>query len=245
MNRAAISLGFGLALVFLSSGPTLAKTSDAASHVVVRLSGMDCGGCNLKVKDALEALGFLGSVEASFAEQSACGELSGTLDEQRIAAAIVGIGYTFVSADSVVSCPVSLGGELPEPWAGRSEGLDVETISQGEEVVLEAHVAPGRFTLIDFGAAWCGPCHDAAERLRLYLGEHGDVSVRVVNLGGKTPDDSYQQPVVNQHLKYVKGIPWFLVYGPTGRVLARTQEVDKAIAAIDKHRARAAARKIR
>ncbi len=76
-----------------------------------------------------------------------------------------------------------------------------------------------------------------------YLDAHGDVAVRAVELAGETAQVSYEQPVVAQHLAYVTGIPWMVVYAPDGKVISKTQSVDKTLAAIDKHRVKMAKKK--
>lgn len=213
----------------------LAAPAQAAS-LVVRVQGMDCAGCNNTLRVALEALPFLSDVNASFAEQAACGALVGAVDEAAVQQAVAGIGYVFASAEQKEACPASLRGALPEPWATRGDGLDVQTISHGEVVDLGAHLAEGKYTIIDFGASWCAPCHEVAERIAAYLADHRDVAVRAVELGGGDPAASYEQPVVAQHLAYVDGVPWLIVRAPDGRKLVQTNSVHKALAAIDKHR---------
>ncbi len=226
-------------LVILTAALLLTPAAQAGS-LVVRVQGMDCAGCNGKLAGALEALPFLSGVHASFAEQGACAAVDGAVDEPAVAKAVADLGYAFVSAEAVDACPQALRGALPEPWAARSTGRDVQTISRGEEVDLEASLVVGCYTIFDFGASWCGPCHEAAERLAAYLDGHGDVAVRAIELGGEDPAASYQQPVVAQHLAYVDGVPWLIVRAPDGRKLIQTNSVDRALAAIDKHRARAA-----
>ena len=222
-------------LTLLLAGPAAASSSD---HVVVRVSGMDCAGCNNKVTSALEGLAFVTAVQSSFSAQAACGDLVGPLDEAAVRAAIDTTGYGFVSVEAVAACPPDLLGAAAAPWDRHEAGLDVVTISHGEGVDLAANRATGKYTVFDFGASWCGPCHEAAGVLAAYLGEHADVAVRVIELGGADPAASYAQPVVSQHLSSAPGIPWLIVQGPDGKVLKRTPSPDKAIAAIDRHRSR-------
>lgn len=221
--------------------PSARADSEGASppieaRVLVRIDGMTCAGCNRGVSKALSALPVVSSVEASFSEGAACAELSGPVDEAEVRRAVTGAGYTVTAVEPVDRCPEGLRGMLQDPWSGKTDGLDFVQISSGEEVDVAAHLAPGKYTVIDYGASWCGPCHTAADQLAEYLRAHDDVAVRVVHLGGETAEESYAQPVVAQHLQYVKGIPWLVVYRPDGKVLIRGQSVDKAVAAIDRHR---------
>ena len=218
----------------LLAGPAAASSG----HVLVKVSGMDGAGCNKKVTDALAGLTFVDSVTSSFAEQAACGKLVGALDEAAVKAAIDTTGYALVSVEAVQACPAALMAKAAEPWDKHKAGLDVVTISHGETVDLSEHLVAGKYTLFDFGAAWCAPCHEAAEILAAYMAEHADVAVRVIELGGETPSASYEHPVAAQHLSSAPGIPYIIVRSPTGRVLKRTQSPDKAIAAMDRDRAK-------
>ena len=215
----------------------------AASSVVVEVTGMDCEGCNKGLAAALNKLPFLDSVDASFVVQGACGELTGDFDEAQVAAAVEKAGKAFVSAKVVEDCPKGLQGLLPDPWEGRTEGIDVVTISHGERVDVAAVLVSGKYTIIDYGAPWCGPCHEAAEELAGYLRGHDDVAVRAVDLGGQSPDESYKAPVVAQHLEIVDSIPYLVVHDPTGKVIHKGRSAAKAIGAIDKHRTRKAGKK--
>ncbi len=170
----------------------------------------------------------------------ACVETEGTFDADVTAAALRDASLTLTGHMSVEACPNELSDTLPDPWENRSAGLRVKTVSHGEELDLKAQLVPDSYTVIDFGAPWCEPCHEAAELLMGYLKAHPDVAVRAVNLAGQTPEASYQQPVVAQHLQYVKGVPWFIVHAPNGKVLYRGMQVSKVMTSINKHRARAA-----
>ncbi|MBK9645025.1 MAG: thioredoxin family protein [Deltaproteobacteria bacterium] len=87
---------------------------------------------------------------------------------------------------------------FPDPWAG-AEAPQVVTVSEGETVDLVALATPGQYTIVDVGAAWCAPCHDAARALRPYLEEHPDVVVRAVTIAGQ-PWDLAKSPAAAQLL---------------------------------------------
>jgi thiol-disulfide isomerase/thioredoxin len=227
-----------LLLLFVAS-PVRAETEPVSSqYLLVQMEGMECAGCNKRLGTVFSGLDWLDEVHASFAVQAACGRLVGTVDEPSLQTAL-GEGRHKVLGTKVVDvCPEGLRGRLPQPWDGKAEGLDVVTISHGEVVDLDEHLAAGKYTVIDFGASWCGPCHEAADVLATFLEEHSDVAVRAVELGGETAQDSYEQPVVAQHLSYVSGIPWLVVYSPDGKVIGKNRSVEKVMALISKHRSK-------
>jgi thiol-disulfide isomerase/thioredoxin len=229
-------LGLALALSFSAQ-------ADSTQRYVLDIKGMTCSGCASTVKETLMGSKGIESTFVSHLAGKACVATSGALDAPAVGAALKIADYEMTAHVAVATCPDNLRGKLPDPWEKRSEGLNVESISQGEEFDLKAKLVKGNYTIIDFGAPWCEPCHDAADLLVAYLTSHSDVAVRAVNLNGQNPEESYQQPVVAQHLQYVKGVPWFLVYAPDGKVLYRGTQVDKAMSSIDKHRTRAAKKK--
>ena len=216
--------------------------AETPARWVVSVDGMSCSSCSEKVGSALSTLPEVDRAHASFLEKAACIEGS-SLSESAVKSAVEGAGFVFGGVEAVDRCPQGLRGTLPAPWDDRSAGLDVVTISHGEQVDPVEHLAANKYTIVDFGAPWCAPCHEAAERLAGYLRAHEDVAVRVVDLVGETVEASYALPVVAQHLQYVDGIPWFVVYRPDGKVLMRDRKLDRVFAAIDKHRAKQARRK--
>ena len=117
-------------------------------------------------------------------------------------------------------------------------GVDATIISKGAKVDLKAQLVPEHFTVFDVGAPWCGPCFISAKRLARYLADHDDTAVRVIDLVAPTAPESFALPVAQQHFSFIAGLPWFVVHAPNGKVIYRGDDVDAAIAAIDKKRAK-------
>ena len=224
--------------VLLAARPAFAEPISPPGRVVVHLDGMVCKGCQDNVAATLDGLPFLEGTVASFAVGGACATLSAPGDTERIGQAIAGLGYSLTSVEVVQSCPPKLRrGHRVDPWDDTG-GHDVQVISRGEEVDLQAHLAAGKHTVVDFGAPWCGPCHTAAAALREHMSTHDDVAVRAVSLEADDPHASFALPVAAQHLEWVSGIPYFLVFDAAGRSLYKGADVAAAIRAIDKHRSR-------
>ncbi len=225
-------------LALMAALPALAEPVAPPARVLVHIDGMVCNGCQKNVTAALEGLPFVRNSVSSFAVGGACLELSGGGDTERIREAVTGLGYTVRAIEAVETCPAKLRpGHRIDPWDDTG-GHDVVVVSRGEEVDLEAQLVADKYTVIDFGAPWCGPCHTAAATLRRYMDEHADTAVRAITLDANDPRESYALPVVEQHLKWIGGIPYFIVYDPSGRTIYKGSEVDAAIKAIDKRRER-------
>lgn len=120
----------------------------------------------------------------------------------------------------------------PDPWAARGTG-DVEIVSHGEAIEVQDILVQDKFTVVDVGAAWCSPCHDAARSLRTYAQDHSDTAIRVVNLEG-APHQSMSLPAASLADKGV--LPWILVFSPDGEPLYAGPKPDKATKKLDRAR---------
>lgn len=120
----------------------------------------------------------------------------------------------------------------PDPWAATGTG-DVEIVSDGEAIALDQILVPDKFTIVDVGASWCSPCHDAARALRSYAQDHPDTAIRVVNLKG-APHESMALPASNLAERGV--LPWILVYSPEGERIYGGPKSEKATKKLDRAR---------
>jgi len=216
--------------LFLSISPARAEV------VVLAIDGMTCLGCEAKVIKALNRLPFLSDSQASTPGGKACATLSGGLEIAAIQETLTKLGYTLSAQDLLAECP-----DIHAPKAhmgnwGKTDGLDASIISRGERVDLTAHIVAEKFTVFDFGADWCTPCHAAEALLKAYLADHPDVAVRAVVIEGAGPKESFAQPVVSQHLASAAGLPYFIVYNPRGDIIYRGVSPTQALQKIDRKR---------
>ncbi|MGI5817991.1 MAG: TlpA family protein disulfide reductase [Armatimonadota bacterium] len=100
---------------------------------------------------------------------------------------------------------------------------DVRTISHGEEVTLEDYLVAGQNVIIDFTSKYCPPCVAIAPRLEALAQQRDDIVLVKVDIN--RPDVQgidWQSPVARQY--DLRGIPYFMVYGPDGELQASGNE---------------------
>jgi copper chaperone CopZ len=200
----------------------------------VDIDGMTCMGCADKVTQALDNLPFLSKTEASAPGGTACSSLDGALDEDAVSAVVADLGYTAKAMSTMDNCDTE-GTQFPQNWADL-EGLNVLIISNGDEVELSDHAANGKFTIYDFGAPWCAPCHVAEKMLKNYLRDHDDVAVRAIVLDSQNPKDSFNLPAALQHLRSAPGLPYFVAVNAQGKAIFKGSDVARLLKKIDKKR---------
>jgi thiol-disulfide isomerase/thioredoxin len=214
----------------------LAHAVDAPGALLLDVPGANDDCCAQKVASVLAGLPFVASAGASFDEQRACivAREGSVLDEAAVRAALEAAGYPVKATQPVDACPPHL---VPrrEPWDAYPD-VDAKVVSRGEAVRLQDLRVPDGFTVVDFGAPWCGPCFTVAGELATYLRGHPDTHVRVVWLDAKDAVASFALPAAQEHLRFAAALPWFVVIDPRGKRIHEGGDAAEAMRAIDKAR---------
>ncbi len=90
---------------------------------------------------------------------------------------------------------------------------DVKVISGGQSVSLKQVLVPGRVTIVDFYADWCGPCRQMDPNLKALAKKNSKVVLRKIDIV------KWHSPVARQH--GIERIPYVGVFAPDGRQVGR------------------------
>lgn len=224
---ATVFIGVGLALVLASpgceSGRRSARTQvpSEAAHTVLSLQEIDCQSCGMSVVTALEKTS--GVYEATFDRETA--EIAVVYD----AAVAQPTQFIALAHDLGYRASEGPGHGAYTPEVEFPAGLDVVQISEeGEAVAIDDHRVPGKVTVFDFHAIWCGPCKKVDRHMLAVLRDHEDVALRKLNVV------DWDSEVAKTYLRDVPNLPYVVVYGTDGEEVAKISglkldELDTAI----------------
>ena len=110
-------------------------------------------------------------------------------------------------------CPANTEGAnivAPENYAKEA---DVIVLSKKGESIgsLQKHLVPGKYTVFDVYADWCGPCHLVDKKLRQIMATRSDIAVRKLNLV------DFNTPLVKDLGPRIRGLPYVVVFDPKGK----------------------------
>ena len=196
----------------------------AAETLTFKVIGIDCAACAPPVVKALKSVEGVKNARVDAKAKTATVEIPPAFDREKLRTAVSNAGFEALFA-----------GEKPreiEPLpADVVKTLDIVSYTDGKRVDLGKLMAPGKVTIVDFYADWCGPCHVLEARLQHLMQGKKILAVRRVNIG-KWDNDAAKQATE----LHAEALPYIRVYDRRGNfVTAVTGGMwDEVLAAIEK-----------
>ena len=195
-----------------------------AAVLTFKIIGIDCSMCALPVVKALTGVEGVKHAAVDAKAKTATVEVPAGFDREKLRDAVSNAGFEAVFP-----------GEQPrdiEPLpADAVKALDIRAYTDGHRVDIAEILAPGKITIVDFYADWCGPCHVLEARLQHLMQGKKNLAMRRVNIG-KWDNDAAKQATELR----AAALPYIRVYDARGKfVKAVTGGMwDEVLAAIEK-----------
>jgi thiol:disulfide interchange protein len=205
-------------LIFLVAATTL-----AADTLTFKVTGIDCAACGPPLVSALKRVD--GVTNAKVDTKAMTATVDGaSLDREKVRAAVSNAGFVAVFAGEQAK-------DIEPLPADVVKTLDIVAFEDGKRVDLAKIMAPGKITIVDFYADWCGPCHVLEARLQHLMQGKASLALRRVNIG-KWDNDAAKQATELR----AEALPYIRVYNAKGKfVTAVTGGMwDEVLAAIAK-----------
>ena len=197
----------------------------AAEQVSFTVVGIDCEDCVGPITKALKAVPGVQSAKLDWKKAIATVDVPAGFDREKLRAALTDLGFEAIF-------PGEKRKDIEPVAADVLKTLDIGTDAKGAKISAKSIVVPGKITLVDFYADWCGPCHVLEMRLHNYMVKNKNVALRRVNVG-KWDTEAAKQATREFR---AEALPYLRVYDAKGRfVTAVTGGAwDQVLAAIEK-----------
>ena len=136
--------------------------------------------------------------------------------------------------------------------AETSEGKhykDFTVTYNGKEEKLSDYVKPGRYTLVDFWASWCGPCIRQTKVIKELYNKYKDKGLDVLGVAVWDEPDNTLKAIKSHGLEWpciinaqsvptelygISGIPCIILINPEGIIVSRDKQNQELIDDVDK-----------
>ncbi len=189
------------------------------------VAGMSCSGCARYATEALERISGLTDAAVDFESERATIKANRRITKKEIREALGVLGFEARFTGNPV---VKL---LSEEQKAH---LDIQIVSDGEVFRLRDYLAPGKITIFDYWAEWCGPCHLLSPKLEYLLLQYPNLALRKIEIS------DWESKVAKQTTKEfgLAALPYVRIYGPKGELLGEVQgnQIEKVERIIQRRR---------
>lgn len=200
--------------------PATPARADRAA--VYSITGADCGDCGAEIRTALRKLKGVKSSSFDIYRVELTLQLADGVTDAQVVNAIEHAGEAFHAT-------VGPGHGAYLPQLEYPEGVDLAVLTRDGSALgpLAKLRVPGKYTVFDVYADWCGPCRVLDGTLRKIVSTRPDVALRKLNVV------SFETPLAKELAPRLSALPYVIVFAPDGK---RTDVVglkpDKLLAAL-------------
>ena len=195
-----------LIAAFMLAGLLDASTATADRSQVYSIQGVDCADCGTPIKSGLKKL--KGVKKSAFDIHKV--EITVTMDDRVTDQAVLDV---IAQSGPGFKGTVGPGQGAYLPLETYPKGADVVMLTESGAAVgpLEKLRLPGKYTVFDVYADWCGPCRVVDAKLRELTETRRDIAVRKLNVV------DFESPLARELGAKLKALPYVVVFSPDGR----------------------------
>jgi thiol-disulfide isomerase/thioredoxin len=211
--------GFILAVSVIALLPAAAR---ADRSQVYSIQGVDCASCADRMKAELKKLKGVKKVDFDKHAVELTVRMADDVTDDAVLAAVA-------RAEEGLKALVGPGKGAYLPFETFPAGADVQVLTTDGSAVgpLPKLAVPGKYTVFDIFAEWCGPCRVVDEKLRKVVGERADVAVRKLNVR------DFDTPLARELGPAFETLPYVVVLTPKGKKIEVVgtdfEKLDKAL----------------
>lgn len=212
-----------LTLLLFAAAASFADSTRLSFTVI----GIDCEHCAPPILRAIKSVDGVAEPKLDWKKGEASVTVDESFDKSRIRTALTNLGYEVIFPGEKVK------GIEPLP-ADVRKTLDIVTFAEGKRFDVKKLMVPGKITIVDFYADWCGPCNVLDARLQHLVAANKDIAVRRINMG------KWDTPAARQATSEFRAeaLPYVRIYDAAGKLVGvpRGGMWDEVLAAIEKAR---------